>query len=161
MCIRDSFEPVHVNASGIITASSFVGTGVSIVGVVTATSFVGSGANLTNLPDQSFDDDKIVNDISTLALKVSALENSTASNTNSTFVDTYQDSAGISTTTNVARTSGEFLASVYSMTTSYDLNVAGTHGQPQLYGLNTRNACLLYTSPSPRDATLSRMPSSA
>ena len=24
-----------------------------------------------------------------------------------------------------------------------------------------RNACLLYTSPSPRDATLSRMPSSA
>ena len=25
----------------------------------------------------------------------------------------------------------------------------------------TENACLLYTSPSPRDATLSRMPSSA
>ena len=43
------FEPVHVNASGIITASSFVGTGVSIVGVVTATSFVGSGANLTGI----------------------------------------------------------------------------------------------------------------
>ena len=134
------FEPVHVNASGIVTASSFVGTGVSVVGVVTATSFVGSGANLTNLPDQSFDDDKIVNDISTLALKVSALENSTASNTNSTFVDTYQDSAGISTLTNVTRTSGEFLASVYSVNTSYDLNVAGTHGQPQLYGLNTRNS---------------------
>ena len=27
--------------------------------------------------------------------------------------------------------------------------------------LNNNNACLLYTSPSPRDATLSRMPSSA
>ena len=26
---------------------------------------------------------------------------------------------------------------------------------------SARNACLLYTSPSPRDATLSRMPSSA
>ena len=26
---------------------------------------------------------------------------------------------------------------------------------------NAANACLLYTSPSPRDATLSRMPSSA
>ena len=74
------FEPVHVNASGIITASSFVGTGVSVVGVVTATSFVGSGANLTNLPDQSFNDDKIINDISALALKVNALENATASN---------------------------------------------------------------------------------
>ena len=27
--------------------------------------------------------------------------------------------------------------------------------------LDNKNACLLYTSPSPRDATLSRMPSSA
>ena len=26
---------------------------------------------------------------------------------------------------------------------------------------NTKSSCLLYTSPSPRDATLSRMPSSA
>ena len=107
------FEPVHVNASGIITASSFVGTGVSVVGVVTATSFVGSGANLTNLPDQSFDDDKIVNDISTLALKVSALENSAASNTNSTYVDTFQDSNGIASFTNTSRdTGGEYITSV-------------------------------------------------
>ena len=29
------------------------------------------------------------------------------------------------------------------------------------YGLTLGNSCLLYTSPSPRDATLSRMPSSA
>ena len=29
------------------------------------------------------------------------------------------------------------------------------------FGDNINNACLLYTSPSPRDATLSRMPSSA
>ena len=43
------FEPVHVNASGIVTASSFVGTGVSVVGVVTATSFVGSGSQLTGI----------------------------------------------------------------------------------------------------------------
>ena len=28
-------------------------------------------------------------------------------------------------------------------------------------GINLANTCLLYTSPSPRDATLSRMPSSA
>tara|TARA_R100001510_G_scaffold54138_1_gene56441 strand:+ start:369 stop:749 length:381 start_codon:yes stop_codon:yes gene_type:complete len=34
---------------GIVTATSFVGTGVSVVGVITATSFVGSGANLTNV----------------------------------------------------------------------------------------------------------------
>ena len=29
------------------------------------------------------------------------------------------------------------------------------------YAVSSANACLLYTSPSPRDATLSRMPSSA
>ena len=132
------FEPVHVNASGIVTASSFVGTGVSVVGVVTATSFVGSGANLTNLPDQSFDDDKIVNDISTLALKVSALENSAASNTNSTFVDTYQDSAGISTITTAGRdTAGEFVSTIFDTTVTYQFDQAGTHGQPGMLRLNS------------------------
>ena len=30
-----------------------------------------------------------------------------------------------------------------------------------LYGQGNNQGCLLYTSPSPRDATLSRMPSSA
>ena len=38
-----------INTSGIVTASSLVGTGVSVVGVVTATSFVGSGTNLTGI----------------------------------------------------------------------------------------------------------------
>ena len=38
-----------INTTGIVTASSLVGTGVSVVGVVTATSFVGSGANLTGV----------------------------------------------------------------------------------------------------------------
>ena len=88
----------------------------------------------------AFDDNNIVNDISALALKVSALENSAASNTNSTFVDTYQDSAGISTITTAARdSSGEFIATVYDSTTTYDFNVAGTHGQPQLFGINECN----------------------
>ncbi len=156
--------------SGLTTTSDIkVGTGATLnvyggatfSGIVTASSFSGSAANLTNIPAgqltgtiadarisassvtqhvAAFDDNDITNDISVLALKVSALENSTSSNTNSTFVDTYQDSAGITALSNVARTSGGFLASVYSLTTSYDLNVAGTHGQPQLFGLNTRNA---------------------
>ena len=33
--------------------------------------------------------------------------------------------------------------------------------QPALFVIESVLACLLYTSPSPRDATLSRMPSSA
>ena len=61
------FEPVHVNASGIVTASSFVGTGVSVVGVVTATNvsvaqsvtattYYGSGANLTGVDSTALKD---------------------------------------------------------------------------------------------------------
>ena len=39
----------------------------------------------------------------------------------------------------------------------FNANFYGTN----LFNANLKNACLLYTSPSPRDATLSRMPSSA
>ena len=114
-----------------IEADAGVST-VTIVGDVTATNVTGthhgSAANLTSIPAGqltgalpaisganltgiAFDDDKIINDISVLALKVSALENSAASNTNSTFVDTYQSDAGISTSTNVARdSSGEYFS---------------------------------------------------
>ena len=88
----------------------------------------------------SFDDNKIINDISALALKVSALENSTAANTNSTYVDTFQDSNGISASTNVFRdATGEFFASIGDQTLTYDFNVAGTHGEPALRGLIHQN----------------------
>ena len=90
-------------------------------GNLTATLFTGSGANLTNLPSNS----AVTNDISILALKVSALENSTASNTNSTFVDTYQDSAGISTITN---------ASVDSGGGEYVSSTVITYGTDQFWG---------------------------
>ena len=110
----------NLKSTGIVTATTFSG------------SFTGSGANLTSLPAAqltgtvadarissssvtqhvtSFSDDNITNDISVLALKVSALENSAASNTTSTFVDTYQSDAGISTSTNVVRdSSGEYFS---------------------------------------------------
>ena len=53
--------------------------------------------------------------------------------------------------------------------TSYDadLSIVGTAGSTTLTagydmeGASLATTCLLYTSPSPRDATLSRMPSSA
>ena len=42
------------------------------------------------------------------------------------------------------------------------LNTKGTESNLSLFELDEQGtACLLYTSPSPRDATLSRMPSSA
>ena len=40
---------------------------------------------------------------------------------------------------------------------SYDIEV----GKPVVVGRTKRNGCLLYTSPSPRDLSTSRMPSSA
>jgi len=59
----------------------------------------------------SFDDNKIVNDISTLAIRQASNENKGAYNTNSMFVDVFQDSSAINLTnvTNV----NEYLASVY------------------------------------------------
>ena len=51
----------------------------------------------------SFDDNKIVNDISTLAIRQASNENKSAYNTNSTFVDVFQDSSKLGTLTQAER----------------------------------------------------------
>jgi hypothetical protein len=61
----------------------------------------------------SFDDNKIVNDISTLALRQASDANRSAYNTNSQFVDVFQDSTGITNLTNASRdTSGEYMTTI-------------------------------------------------
>ena len=60
----------------------------------------------------TFDDNKIVNDISTLGLRVHTQENLNASNTNSASFDVFQDSSAISNLTNCARDSGEYVSSI-------------------------------------------------
>ena len=65
---------------------------------------------------QSFDDNKIVNDISTLALRQASNENKAAYNTNSMYVDVFQDATGITNLTNVSRDSNEFVFSGSSST---------------------------------------------
>ena len=68
-------------------------------------------ANLSaNAP--AFDDNKIVNDLSTLGLRVHTQENLSASSTNSQYVDVFQDSTGIDTTTNAARNTSEFVSTI-------------------------------------------------
>ena len=145
--------------AGIVTAPAvdvddFLDVGGNIklgnAGVITATSFSGSGANLTSLPAAqltgtiadarisassvqqhvtSFDDNNITNDISVLALKVSALENSAASNTNSTYVDTFQDSAGISATPTASRdATGEYISSIYTVVSNISAGWCGAGG---------------------------------
>ena len=51
----------------------------------------------------SFDDNKIVNDISTLANRQASNENKVAYNTQSMFVDVFQDASGIASNTNTPR----------------------------------------------------------
>ena len=64
--------------------------------------------------DAAFDDNKIINDISALALKINGIENATRYNTNSISVETFQDSNGIASLTGMAREDlgGEFVASI-------------------------------------------------
>ena len=68
----------------------------------------------------SFDDNKIVNDISTLALRQATNENAVAYNTSSQYVDVFQDATGIANLVTCARNaSGEFLSSAtFSLTGS-------------------------------------------
>ena len=65
----------------------------------------------------SFDDNKIVNDISTLALRQASDQDKSAYNTNSQFVDVFQDDTGIDTITNVNRNANEYVSSVQNNTT--------------------------------------------
>ena len=67
----------------------------------------------------SFDDNKIVNDISTLGLRVHTQENLNASNTNSASFDVFQDSSGITNLTNTSRNDSEYISSIVSTTSAF------------------------------------------
>jgi hypothetical protein len=115
-------------------------TGFQVVGVCAATSYSGDGSGLSGVTGTVFDDNNIINDLSNLALKISNLENSTKYNTNSTYVDTYQDSAGVASFTNCARdSSGEYIASVVDANVTFDWSGSGAHDQPALIGINPHN----------------------
>ena len=60
----------------------------------------------------SFDDNNIINDISALALKINALQNATRYNTNSLFVETFQDENGIASKTNVSRNPSDYMTTI-------------------------------------------------
>ena len=57
----------------------------------------------------SFDDNKLVNDLSTLGLRVHTQENLNASNSNSASFDVFQDSSAISNLTNAVRNTSEYV----------------------------------------------------
>jgi len=62
----------------------------------------------------SFDDNAIVNDISTLALRSATSENAVAYSTSNQFIDVFQDSSGIASHITSARNASEYVSSVSS-----------------------------------------------
>ena len=66
-----------------------------------------------------FDDNKIVNDLSTLALRQSSNENKAAYNTNSMYVDVFQDSTGITGITQTYRNANEYVSTSTLSSTTY------------------------------------------
>ena len=89
---------------------------------------------------QSFDDNKIVNDISTLAIRQASNENKAAYNTNSMFVDVFQDSSGITNLTNASRSENEYVASVYEGTPAeFDYNGQSTKATVKWTNLQSHN----------------------
>ena len=87
-------------ANNITTAGKFDGT--KLTGDIPE-------ANLSaNAP--AFDDNKIVNDLSTLGLRVHTQENLTASNTNSQYVDVFQDDSGYTNGADTVRSSDEHIS---------------------------------------------------
>ena len=77
-------------------------------------------ASSVNQHATSFDDNKLINDISTLGLRVHTQENLNASNTNSASFDVFQDSSGITNLTNSLRDSNEFISTISVSAGSYE-----------------------------------------
>lgn len=71
----------------------------------------------------SFDDNNIVNDLSTLGLRVHTQENLNASNSNSASFDVFQDSSGITNLVTAQRNAGEFIETVVDTTTDTAVTV--------------------------------------
>ena len=70
----------------------------------------------------SFDDNAIVNDLSTIALRQATNENAVAYNTNSSFVDVFQDATGIDTTTDAVRNASEYVSAIANVDTSITID---------------------------------------
>ena len=70
------------------------------------------GASSVTQHVTAFDDNNIINDISALALKINALQNATRYNTNSLFVETFQDENGIASKTNVSRNANDYISTI-------------------------------------------------
>lgn len=80
-------------------------------------------ASNVNQHATTFDDNQIINDLSTLGLRVHTQENLSGSNTNSSSFDVFQDSTKITSLTNAERNSSEYISAVG--TTQSEISYSG------------------------------------
>ena len=99
----------------------------------------------------TFDDNAIVNDLSTIALRQATNENAIAYNTNSSFVDVFQDSSGIASHTTSARNASEYISSVINANTDTTLEVNASNFKTYFDWNNISNNSWLKTSSSMTD----------
>ena len=156
MCIRDS-----VSVAGVVTATSFVGDGSGLTGITAS----GSGVVVKH-------DGSTVGTAGTINfstnLDVSAISAGIVTITASGGGATDKIEEGNSKVEVVDTGTGEI---TFNVDGSEALNIGGyaqwnklvyfTQTTQFAQNLEIADTCLLYTSPSPRDLTTSRMPSSA
>ena len=108
---RDLADIAGAVSGGKIASSDIADLPTSII---TSGTFADARIAASNVSQhaQSFDDDKIVNDLSTLGLRVHTQENLAASNTNSQYVDVFQDSTGYTNGANTERNADEYVSSI-------------------------------------------------
>ena len=85
---------------------------------VTDANFIDVHVNKVTNINTAFDDDSIINDLSTLALRQASNEDKVKYNTNSMYVDVFQDSSGITGLTQTSRNAAEYISSITTSTTN-------------------------------------------
>jgi len=107
------------SGTSVVFASSL--TSGDVVDITTFGVFNITGMNASNLSSGTVPEARlpvttfmtnVLNDLSTIALRSATTENAIAYNTNSSFVDVFQDSSGIASHTTSARNASEYVSSI-------------------------------------------------
>ena len=91
-------------------------------------------SKVTNL-EVGYDDNDLLNDLSTLALRQASNEDKEAYYTASMYIDVFQDSSGITNLVNTTRDAGEFVSSGANTTGSFESNAITVSGAVSSMGV--------------------------